>query len=126
MYLADMRTVASFHASLDPITAGEAAGRYDLRRKLEPDEEGAIWIDYVADLGDGFNSTYAIAYLLGQKFIEVKGAGTLPRGQALIMGGDQVYPHATVDDYRRRMRAPYDFAFPNSDAEDAEHPPGIS
>src|SRR5262245_57455036 len=31
---------------------------------LHPDSEDAIWIDYVADLGDGFDSTYAIASLL--------------------------------------------------------------
>lgn len=28
---------------------------------LTPDPEGAIWIDYVADLSDGFDATYAIA-----------------------------------------------------------------
>src|SRR5438309_476065 len=28
--------------------------------------EGAIWIDFVADLGDGFDSTYAMASLLAQ------------------------------------------------------------
>jgi hypothetical protein len=27
---------------------------------LKPDEDGEIWIDYVADLGDGFDATYAI------------------------------------------------------------------
>jgi hypothetical protein len=28
---------------------------------LKPDADGEIWIDYVADLGDGFDATYAIA-----------------------------------------------------------------
>lgn len=32
-----------------------------------------FWVDYVADLGDGFDSTYSIAYLLGQKEIKVDG-----------------------------------------------------
>jgi len=44
-----------------------------------------------------------------------------PRGQALIMGGDQVYPEATRDNYQKRMS--YAFAFPDSDAADALHPP---
>src|SRR5438552_1769939 len=35
------------------------------RRRKQPE----IWLDYVADLGDGFDSTYAIAYLIGQKEI---------------------------------------------------------
>lgn len=33
---------------------------------LMPDGEGAVWIDYVADLGEGFNATYAIASLLAR------------------------------------------------------------
>jgi hypothetical protein len=37
-----------------------------LRRELQPDEEGAIWVDFAADLGDGFDSTYAVASLLAQ------------------------------------------------------------
>jgi len=32
--------------------------------RLDPDSDGAIWIDYVADLGDGFDVTYAVASLL--------------------------------------------------------------
>lgn len=116
---ADRRLI---HASLDPVDPDSAAKRYDLRKQLKP-KDGAVWVDYVADLGDGFDSTYAIAYLLGQKEIEIESHGRLPRGQCLIMGGDQVYPDATSDDYRCRMRIPYTFAFPNSDAGDADHPP---
>ena len=29
-------------------------------------EADELWLDYVADLGDGFNATYSIAYLLAQ------------------------------------------------------------
>src|SRR5262245_982297 len=28
--------------------------------------DGTFWFDFVADTGDGFNSTYSIAYLLGR------------------------------------------------------------
>lgn len=117
---ADRRLI---HASLDPATPGAMAKRYDLRKALKPDAQGAVWIDYVADLGDGFDSTYAIAYLLGRRELDVRGAGRLPRGRALIMGGDQVYPDATADDYKHRMREPYGFAFPDSDKQGADHPP---
>src|SRR6185437_6333869 len=34
---------------------------------LNPDAEGAVWIDFVADLGDGFDATYAVASLLAQE-----------------------------------------------------------
>src|SRR5262249_13621000 len=56
------------------------------------DDADAIWIDYVADTGDGWNSTYAVAYSVGREALEIDGAGKLPRGQVLIFGGDEVYP----------------------------------
>jgi len=81
-----------------------------------------IWLDYVADLGDGFDSTYAIAYMIGQKELQVEGQ-TLPRANCLIMGGDEVYPDASRDDYRKRMQRPYRAAFPITDRVGAKHPP---
>jgi hypothetical protein len=44
---------------------------------FEPDADGAVWIDFVADLGDGFDSTFAIASLLAPDQLKV-GALTLP------------------------------------------------
>jgi len=79
---------------------------------LVPDEEGAVWIDYVADLGEGFNPTYTMAYMLGQDTLKV-GSETLPRGGVLIMGGDEVYPTASEEEYKRRMRVPYEAAYPD-------------
>ncbi len=79
---------------------------------LEPDEDGAVWIDYTADLGEGFNSTYAMASLLAQETLEVDGT-VLPRGGLLVMGGDEVYPTASRDEYQTRTRTPYEMAFPD-------------
>lgn len=78
-----------------------------------------MWVDFVADLGDGFDSTYAIAYLIGQKELSV-GDLTLPRADCLIMGGDQVYPDASRDEYEVRMKLPYRAAFPYQ--RNGEHP----
>ena len=112
------------HASLDPVTGVEIASRCDFAKTIPCGEDGAVWIDYVVDLGDGFDFTYAVAYLLGQKSLQVEGvAHPLPRGQALIMGGDQVYPEATRANYKKRMLRPYAFAFPDGDAPEAVHPP---
>lgn len=75
-----------------------------------PREE--IWIDYVADVGDGFNSTYAVAYYLAQENLRVEGAQeTLKRGDVLIFGGDAVYPTATPELYRTKLVRPYAMAF---------------
>ena len=109
---ADRRLI---QAALDPVDATELCKRADLTEYMIADASGAVWFDYVADLGDGFDATYAIAYLLAQPSLTVNGYET-QRGSALIMGGDQVYPTATGDDYRTRMRQPYAFAFPGDPA----------
>jgi hypothetical protein len=71
-----------------------------------------VWFDYICDTGDGWNPTYAIAYLVGQDLLTVEGANggasiELPRGEFTILGGDQVYPVASVKTYRHRMEGPY-------------------
>ena len=77
------------------------------------------WFDYVADLGDGWNATYAIARLLAAERLHVADAVSdqveLPRGRFLIMGGDQVYPVASRDQYEERTVAPYASALPASE-----------
>jgi hypothetical protein len=74
-------------------------------------ENGELWLDYLADCGDGFNATYSIAYLLGQPSLTVDGT-ELPRGHVLIMGGDQVYPTASMEQYEDRLKGPYTAALP--------------
>lgn len=72
---------------------------------------GELWLDYVADLGDGFNATYSIAYLLVQPELDLDGH-RLPRGEVLVMGGDQVYPTASGAAYEDRCKGPYRAALP--------------
>jgi hypothetical protein len=80
--------------------------------KLPVNANGEAWFDFVADLGDGFDSTYAIAYLLGQKSLKVDELD-LPRGDALVFGSDEVYPVASADAYHNQFGAPYAFANPD-------------
>ncbi|HWG98197.1 MAG TPA: metallophosphoesterase [Pilimelia sp.] len=77
----------------------------------EPGTDGELWLDYVADLGDGFNATYSVAYLLAQPHLTVEGR-RLPRGRVLVMGGDQVYPTANMEAYQDRCKGPYAAALP--------------
>ncbi|WP_158630373.1 metallophosphoesterase [Glycomyces terrestris] len=72
-----------------------------------------LWIDYVADIGDGFNATYSIAYLMAQNELEV-GGERLPRGSVLVMGGDEVYPAGDWVEYEQRMKGPYEAANPGN------------
>jgi hypothetical protein len=78
-------------------------------------EDGSLWFDYVADLGDGFHATYSIAWLLAQPGLSIDGT-ELPRGRLLLMGGDQVYPLASGDGYESRMKGPYRAALPEPPA----------
>jgi hypothetical protein len=73
-----------------------------------------LWLDYVADTGDGFNPTYACAYLLAQPSLEVVDPDgtrrTLPRGDVLVLGGDQVYPSPGREAYQERLVGPFETA----------------
>jgi hypothetical protein len=80
-------------------------------RRIVADETGAFWLDYIADVGDGFESSYAMAYLLAQDSLDVRQAGRLRHGEVLIMGGDQCYPQATREEYKKRLLTPFNWAF---------------
>jgi hypothetical protein len=116
---ADRRLIS---AALDPATEDQLRERTDnVSDFLARDKTKPVWLDYVSDLGDGFDATYAIAYLLAQPQLQVEGYGEpLPRGNLVVMGGDQVYPTATRDDYNVKMRLPYSLALPDKKGE--SHP----
>jgi hypothetical protein len=84
----------------------------------------SIWIDYVGDVGDGWNSTYAVAHYLADpagltlRYTErdtgEKKSAKTERGDILIFGGDEVYPTASRQEYNDRLVAPYETALRNS------------
>ena len=77
--------------------------------------EGELWLDYVADLGDGWNPTYTVARLLATDSLELDWDGKpypTERGRLLVMGGDQVYPVPTAGEYENRFLGPYRSAMP--------------
>lgn len=74
-----------------------------------------LWIDYVSDLGDGWNSTFSVASLIaGDELVIGDDDGThrTQRAAILVMGGDQVYPVPTSTDYQNRLLGPYRAALP--------------
>jgi hypothetical protein len=73
-----------------------------------------IYFDYIADTGDGWNATYSIACLAGEKVLRVAPAGSsaaapleLPASHFTVLGGDEVYPTASADTYRNRFEDPF-------------------
>jgi hypothetical protein len=88
---------------------------------LEPAEtpdrsdQADLWLDYVADLGDGWNSTYTVARLLATEGLKLEWDGetyATERGRILVMGGEQMYPVPKAAEYQNRMLGPYQAALP--------------
>jgi hypothetical protein len=82
---------------------------------VDRSDRADLWLDYVADLGDGWNSTYTIARLLATEELELDCDGEThrtERGRILVMGGDQVYPVPKAEEYENRMLGPYRSALP--------------
>ncbi|MDQ3980109.1 MAG: hypothetical protein M3314_11230, partial [Actinomycetota bacterium] len=78
-------------------------------------DQPELWLDYVSDLGDGWNSTYTVASLLARDELELPlddQVHRMKRGSILVMGGDQVYPVPTSREYMNRFLGPYQAAMP--------------
>jgi Calcineurin-like phosphoesterase len=74
-----------------------------------------VWIDYTADTGDGFPATMTVAAHLARRSVGVGVDGVeqeLPRGDILVLGGDEVYPGASAKDYENRLEGPFRAALP--------------
>jgi hypothetical protein len=93
-----------------------------------------IWIDYLCDTGDGWNSTYAVAYAVAQPVLDVRepneprpagrdspAVTRLPRADLLVFGGDEVYPTPSREEYHRRLIVPYETAFGDSRPAESPH-----
>ncbi|RLN02449.1 hypothetical protein BBJ28_00006243 [Nothophytophthora sp. Chile5] len=133
-------------------------GRFDQRtmqRALHPNdddycfdhlaEKDELWLDFMADCGDGFNSSYQIARLLAQPQLEVDCEAdatfetaqqreksraeprtykrVFPRGEALVIGGDLAYPHPDSESYEKRLWRCFEYAMK---APRSYHPASIS
>jgi hypothetical protein len=74
-----------------------------------------FWFDYVADLGDGWNSTHTIASAIAREQLTVADSDgraiTTHAGSVLVFGGDEVYPYPSRDRYALCTENPYRSAF---------------
>jgi len=88
------------------------------------DEDGALWFDYASDVGEGFDPTYTVAWMLAKSRLPVTTSGgpaNLPRGRFLVLGGDQAYPAASWPEYQNRFVGPYRAALPFAPEDEAPH-----
>ncbi|THU63235.1 hypothetical protein C4D60_Mb01t13590 [Musa balbisiana] len=87
-------------------------------------ERDELWFDFVADTGDGGNSSYAVARLLAQPSIQLKTDSpmyALPRGDLLLIGGDLAYPNPSMFTYEKRFFCPFESALQPPPWYKAEH-----
>ena len=101
-------------------TIGAFADRREMQAGIAPfSENGALPyhdfrsqrdFDFIADTGEGWRPTFAIAELAQRAVLKPSGVGDaqgLPRPKLVVFGGDLVYPTASAQEYERRLRAPY-------------------
>jgi hypothetical protein len=94
--------------------------------KIVHDEDSKrkeLWLDFIADTGDGWDSTYSVAYYASKPDLKLSdGASTYDtnRGNVLIFGGDEVYPTPSKEAYKERLINPFEQAF--GDDKPAETP----
>lgn len=84
---------------------------YDL--KALPD---TFVMDYLADTGDGFDATYAVARSVSGR---MGPPGPTQRADLLVLGGDQVYPAAKRTEYQNRLLEPFQLA------DEGQNPTGL-
>lgn len=71
-----------------------------------------VWIDFIADTGDDFSVSEAVARLVASRYeVEDPDDPTskliLPRGHILVFGGDTAYPVATDIEIHNRVIVPF-------------------
>ncbi len=79
--------------------------------------DDTITFDFVADTGDGFESTFAVARVMAEERLELRDDDSpdkrvcLPASSLILFGGDEVYPDAHENAYEDRFIGPYNAAF---------------
>jgi hypothetical protein len=113
---ADHRLIEGF------VTDINAPAIHDYSVDAEGHPRPELWLDFVGDLGDGWNATYAVAKAIAEPNLAVHAARATepdavletPRAGVLVIGGDLVYPVASRDEYQARCIGPYECALPTT------------
>ncbi|MGL5811125.1 MAG: hypothetical protein ACRCYQ_14380 [Nocardioides sp.] len=97
--------------------ASSPSAWFDLTKARGIDSEAPFVLDYAADTGDGFDATYAIARCLTGEPLPDDPAlaarnGGRRHADLLVLGGDSVYPVASVSNYEERFKSVFDLADP--------------
>jgi 3',5'-cyclic AMP phosphodiesterase CpdA len=80
-------------------------------------DDAGLWIDFIADTGDGGNATTAVAQAMLAPRLQADGlpeehAQGLPAARLLVLGGDLAYPGASPAHFQARLVEPFELARP--------------
>jgi hypothetical protein len=64
------------HRILEALGQKDALKPYDYTRREDGQPRDHLWLDYVGDVGDGWNPTYAVAHALAQPMLRLGHEGT--------------------------------------------------
>lgn len=107
--------------------ANQSQGVFDYSRE-SAQADGDFWLDYMSDVGDGWNSTYAVAHAATEPVLDLKNAdGSVEHtrsGRVIIFGGDEVYPYPSRSCYERKTEKPYTIALTGRTPPDVYAVPG--
>lgn len=130
--------IATAGKTITATVVGSMSGRREIMAALDPDsaqppslaDRDEMWLDFLADCGDGWNASVSIAWLVGRDGLTIAKDGSpspqpvpadcfteaelpaspllhaLPHGEVLIAGGDEVYPTASSEGYQHRLIDP--------------------
>ncbi|XP_075479193.1 uncharacterized protein LOC142520106 isoform X1 [Primulina tabacum] len=95
------------------MSRAEVGGKHEDLLYDQFSERDELWFDFMADTGDGGNSSYSVARLLAQPSVRVWSDDSpimLPRGNLLLIGGDLAYPNPSEFTYENRLFRPFEYA----------------
>ena len=113
-WLMTLANIFGRHSDSRLIEALASQPQHEFEFVADP-QTGEFWLDYVSDVADGWNPTFAVASAVAESRLELATPGgesvTTHGGQLLVFGGDEVYPYPSRDAYAMRTEAPYRAAF---------------
>jgi hypothetical protein len=104
---AEKQRIFSYDPDTPQTEEAKEAFSYE-RGSADHQEKQEFWFDYMADTGDGWRPTLAMAKLVSQeRLVLPRLQEPLERGRVLLMGGDEVYPAASRQEYQDRLEGPF-------------------
>ena len=83
---------------------------YQLPWQQSGTHDEPLAVDFVSNIGDGFDATYSIASILARNSVRDT-SNDLAKSDLIVIGGNLVAPKAAREEYRDRTIGPYKAAF---------------